>query len=137
VYGSDANGPYDAVLIGSGDREHPFDTSVVNRYYMFKDRKTGVSGAGQATITEADLYDATSDSLQTASGSALASAQAALLAAKGWMMTLATGEKVVGGSTTIAGTTYFNTNQPAAPAPSNTCANDLGVARLCSRLYGR
>ena len=28
---------YDAVLIGSGDREHPFDTSVTNRFYMFKD----------------------------------------------------------------------------------------------------
>ena len=75
VYGSDANGPYDAVLIGSGDREHPLDTTVVNRYYMFKDRKTGSSGAGQATITEANLYDATADTLQTASGSDLATAK--------------------------------------------------------------
>src|SRR4029078_12168269 len=56
VYGSDLGGMYDAVLIGSGDCEHPFDTSVTNRFYMFKDRRTGTSGAGQATITEADLY---------------------------------------------------------------------------------
>ena len=28
---------YDSVLVGSGDREHPFDTTVVNRFYMIKD----------------------------------------------------------------------------------------------------
>ncbi len=48
VYGgSDANGPFHYVLIGSGDREHPFQgygdalhplaKSVTNRFYMFKD----------------------------------------------------------------------------------------------------
>jgi type IV pilus assembly protein PilY1 len=128
VYGRDANGPYDAVLIGSGDREHPFDTSVTNRFYMFKDRKTGTSGVGQATITEADLFDATSDVLQTATGAALTSAQNALAAAKGWMITLASGEKVVGGVVTVAGVTYFNTNQPASTIPSGACSA-LGVAR--------
>jgi len=128
VYGRDATGPYDAVLIGSGDREHPFDTTVTNRFYMFKDRKTGSSGAGQATITEADLFDATSNVLQTASGTALTSAQNALSAAKGWMITLATGEKVVGGAVTVSGVTYFNTNQPSSVAPAGACSN-LGVAR--------
>jgi type IV pilus assembly protein PilY1 len=96
---------------------------------MFKDRATGSSGAGQATITEADVYDATADALQTASGTALVTEQAALLAAKGWMITLGAGEKVVGGVTTIAGTTYFNTNQPASTAPTNACTTNLGVAR--------
>ena len=28
---------YDAVMTGSGDREHPFDNTVVNRFYLFKD----------------------------------------------------------------------------------------------------
>src|SRR5258706_6883005 len=51
VFSSDAGGLYDAVTIGSGDREHPFngfgDTAhplvdaVTNRYYMIKDRGTG------------------------------------------------------------------------------------------------
>jgi type IV pilus assembly protein PilY1 len=128
VYGQDANGPYDAVLIGSGDREHPFDTTVTNRFYMFKDRKTGPSGVGQATITEADLFDATSNVLQTATGTALTSAQNALAAGKGWMITLAAGEKVVGGAVTVGGVTYFNTNQPASVIPAGACSN-LGVAR--------
>ena len=69
VYGRDGNGPYDAVLIGSGDREHPFDTTATNRFYMFKDRQTGNSGVGQPTITEADLYDATSNALQASPSS--------------------------------------------------------------------
>lgn len=128
VYGKDAYGPYDAVLIGSGDREHPFDTTVTNRFYMFKDRKTGMSGVGQLTITEADLYDATSDALQTATGTALTTAQNQLAASKGWMITLAAGEKVVGGSVTVGGVTYFNTNQPSAVSSTATCSN-LGVAR--------
>ena len=36
---------YDAVLIGSGDREHPHDTSVANRFYMLKDTGTELTGA--------------------------------------------------------------------------------------------
>jgi type IV pilus assembly protein PilY1 len=39
---------FDAILIGSGDREHPFDTTVANRFYMFKDKGTD---AGPATGT--------------------------------------------------------------------------------------
>jgi type IV pilus assembly protein PilY1 len=131
VYGSDLSGVYDAVLIGSGDREHPFDTSVTNRFYMFKDRRTGTSGAGQATITETDLYDATSNNLQTATGASLSAAQSALSAAKGWMITLAAAEKVVGTAVTVSGITYFNTNQPGSIALPGTCTS-LGVARAYS-----
>jgi type IV pilus assembly protein PilY1 len=50
---------YDVVISGTGDREHPFDTTIVNRVYAFKDtRQTNpafVSGSQvQATITHAD-----------------------------------------------------------------------------------
>src|SRR4029079_12688818 len=46
---------------GTGDREHPFDTTVTNRVYAFKDKRQTnpafVSGAQvQATITHADTY---------------------------------------------------------------------------------
>ncbi len=39
------------MLIGSCDRENPLETSVGNRFYMFKDRATGPINA----ITEVDL----------------------------------------------------------------------------------
>jgi type IV pilus assembly protein PilY1 len=95
---------------------------------MFKDRKTGFSGDGQATITENDLYDATDNLIQDGSDTEQATAQSELLAAKGWYITLSGGEKVVSSAITVSGTTYFNTNQPAPPDPSS-CSSNLGIAR--------
>ena len=42
-------------------------------------------------------------------------------------MTLGAGEKVIGSSVTLAGTTFFNTNQPSSVA-SATCGSELGLA---------
>ncbi|HYT15404.1 MAG TPA: hypothetical protein VEL80_03340 [Burkholderiales bacterium] len=136
VAASDANGNFDAVLIGSGDREHPFDATVANRYYMFKDRKfTDVDPATVsplAPITEADLFDATSDCLQDAACSSAqkAQAQADLLNGKGWMIKLLSGEKTIGSSITVSGTTFFGTNQPSATAGGANCGSNLGIARI-------
>jgi type IV pilus assembly protein PilY1 len=127
VYGSDGIGRYDAVLIGSGDREHPFEVSVVNRFYMFKDREIGLSSSRTSPITELDLFDATDNAIQVGSTAAVSAAQTALTGSMGWMLTLATGEKAIGGSVTLAGTTFFNTNQPSSVA-SATCGSNLGVA---------
>jgi type IV pilus assembly protein PilY1 len=141
LYSSDANGNYDAILIGSGDREHPFDSTVTNRYYMFKDRKTGLDATGQVTVTDTTfdsitapngLFDATSNCLQdtTVCNSAQQTlAQAQLQASRGWKVTLGAGEKTVGSSTTVAGTTLFNTNQPSASAGGGACGANLGIAR--------
>lgn len=112
VPGSDSKGDYNAVLIGSGDREHPFDTTVTNRFYMFKDQSTF-----GGTISESDLVD------QTASQDPVPSDK------RGWYITLGSGEKTVGNAVTLAGITFFVTNQPAPPAPG-TCASNLGIARL-------
>jgi len=139
VASSDANGNFDAVLIGSGDREHPFDATVTNRYYMFKDRKfTDVNPANvspAAPITEADLFDSTNDCLQDASlcppgSTQLLAAQSNLLNSKGWKLTLGSGEKTVGSSITVAGTTFFGTNQPSATAGGANCGSNLGIARV-------
>ncbi len=112
---------YDVILIGSGDREHPFDTSITNRFYMFKD-----TGAG--TIVEGDLYNATANKIQDGTAIEKLAAAASLAAAKGWYITLASGEKNVGGSVTLNGSTFFNTNQPAAATPGS-CSSNLGIAR--------
>lgn len=113
-----AVGSYDAVLFGSGDREHPLyqstSYSTVNRFYMLKDTKTGNDGSGQALITESALFDAT----LTPYNNTLS----------GYYVTLGSGEKVVNASTTIAGFTYFGTNQPTAPSASSCTAN-LGIAK--------
>jgi type IV pilus assembly protein PilY1 len=127
VYARDDYGAYDAVLIGSGDREHPFDTTVLNRFYMIKDRNVlpSIPGTTTAAITDADLLDANSNCVQQCTGVLQVQAQADLLAAQGWRFDLRPGEKTVGAATTLSNSVFFNTNQPAAA----TCENALGIAR--------
>ncbi len=114
---------FDAVLIGSGDREHPFETTITNRFYMLKDTFTGKSGGlfcGGATCAESDLTDVTSNPYQTGT---LPSES------KGWYITLGTGEKVVGNPITVGGAVFFGTNLPTPVAPG-VCSANLGEARL-------
>jgi type IV pilus assembly protein PilY1 len=117
---------YDAVLIGSGDREHPFENTVVNRFYMLKDTQVGLSGdlvcdtdGTPRTCTESDLVDVTSNPFQNADASI----------ERGWYLTLEAGEKVVGNATTVFGTTFFGTNRPIPPE-EGSCASNLGEARF-------
>ena len=135
IAGKDSIGPFDAIVIGSGDREHPFDATVTNEVYMFKDRIQDIpalNATAPSTITVSDLYDATANDIQQASASTQATAAAALDAAKGWRVTLAAGEKVTTNVVTVAGESFFNTNQPApsASVEDGTCESNLGIARL-------
>lgn len=104
---------FDAVLIGSGDREKPLSLTSGDRFYMIKDAKTGLDGSGQTTIVQADLVLNTADSS----------------AAKGWYYDLdhaGPGEKVVNAPLTVGGTVYFGTNRPT---PTAACTPTLGEAR--------
>ena len=118
---------HDAVLIGSGDREHPFESTVTNRFYMLKDSKVGLVGGllcgsdvVKRTCVEIDLADITSNPFQD---TALPST------VNGWYLTLATGEKVVGNPITAFGVVYFGTNRPTPPEPG-VCSSNLGEAKL-------
>ena len=57
----------------------------------------------------------------------------ALGSAFGWYITLGTGEKVDGPSTTLSGTTFFGTNTPDDSGAS--CVANLGVARVYAVNY--
>jgi len=138
---------YYALLVGTGDREHPFDASVENRFYMFKDHGLignpvtanastvpALSPVGtNAVLGETDLFDITDNCIQDASGCpsgvTQADAEASLTAADGWYLVLGTGEKSVGTAVTIAGTTFFGTNQPSTASTLGACESDLGIAR--------
>lgn len=122
VFGAD----YDAVLVGSGDREHPFENTVTNRFYMLKDTRIGLvgdyvcatDGMGR-TCLESDLTDVTLNPYQNTTASV----------PHGWFLTLEAGEKVVGNAITVFGTTYFGTNRPTPPA-LGVCTSNLGEARF-------
>ncbi|WP_428853122.1 pilus assembly protein [Imbroritus primus] len=120
-----ATGAFDAVIAGSGDREHPLHSysttpgtayNVVNRLYMLRDPHTTTAMPSTwVPFTEADLFDAT-NALYDGSK-------------QGYYVTLTNqGEKVVNAPLTVSGITYFGTNTPTAPAPG-VCFPDLGTSR--------
>ena len=118
---------FDAVLVGSGDREHPFEITVVDRFYMLQDPFVGLNGglfcgstASPATCTHADLTDVTSNAYQSSSLPA---------GTHGWYLTLQAGEKLVSSPVTVFGTLIFGTNRPTPSTDGTTCGN-LGEARL-------
>lgn len=124
------NQGFDAVLFGTGNRERPFDTSVVDRFYMLKDKNPApapiASGSSPAALTEDDLYDTTANLIQVGTDAEQAAATEALAAADGWYIKLETGEKVVSSSVALAGTVFFGTNMPN---PSSSCTSNLGISR--------
>lgn len=132
VGATSAAGSYDAVMLGSGDREHPLKRtnpdgsivagssySVTNRFYVLKDTKTGkdaTSPSANPVITEAatSLFDATSNAYAGT--------------VSGFYTTFAVGEKAVNESVTVRGTTFFGTNKPTPPSVLS-CSANLGEAK--------
>ena len=132
----------DSILVGSGDREHPHETSIANRYYMIKD-KHGINDLPDLTATEADLCDLSSNNLQGTDAAAITADKACLASKRGWMIQLvgpdpkdpnnvakrAPGEKTVTGATTLGGTVIFATNTPKqTKLDTGQCTGSLGTA---------
>lgn len=158
VIGSTSLAPYDAVFVGSGDREHPLQSqqsyNVVNRMYMIKDFNTGNDSLSQvypvteqgywpsdgATSAPASLADCTGGTCISApagspsspTGTATGKTYDQLTLTQqgsGYYFTLGTGEKVVNAPLTTAGFVYFGTNQPVPASTASTCTTNLGISR--------
>ena len=144
VVPADLVNTFDTLLIGSGDREHPLDSTVQNRYYMIKDNHALLAAApatpivegtaNSASVAAGQLYDATADLVQVGTAAQKAAAATALSTASGWYIRLAAGEKVIDGSITLNGSVFFGTNTPTATA-TNSCVGNLGEARLYGLSY--
>lgn len=133
---------YDAILIGSGDREHPFNgygdakhptsQAVQNRYYMFKDFDVGTyaCNGGLGGIYDTSAFTCATDAVlhETQLADVTSAASASLASLKGWFISLGLGEKLTGSSVTLSGSTFFNTNIPTPPA-AGVCTSNLGQAR--------
>ena len=123
----------DTILIGSGDREQPFDATVSNRFYMIRDF-IGKDARWTTPLTESSLYNATSNLIQDGTTAQKAQAGGDLAAASGWYIVLGTGEKVDGEATTLSGTTFFGTNTPADNT-TDICISNLGTAKAYAISY--
>lgn len=123
VQSRDGVGPFDGVLIGSGDREDPNGTEVDNFFYMIKDRAI-TSGLPSATLLEHDdLADLSSNCLQDSSCSVPPDLT------NGWRIELADGgEKNLAPAITAAGNIFFSTFSPTPP--TGTCSLSEGTGRL-------
>ena len=142
-----------AVLVGSGDREHPLSVqtgayNTVNRFYMILDRTTGKDASawsavaddsntsGAAAPSQGTLFDASTQPFNITTSLCNGTAGAC----KGYYLVLnqnpqsssvgasTLGEQVVNAATTIGGFTFFGTNQPK-PSDVNRCSANLGNAR--------
>lgn len=126
---------FNAVLLGSGDREHPLSTdavtaSVNNAFFMIKDDRSAdpdVISLDDDVLLEID-----------ANGSGLTSTQQAELAAadnKGWYLqygasgTIHDQEQVVTSAVVVFGVATFSTHTPTV-ASSTSCGSNLGTARV-------
>jgi Tfp pilus tip-associated adhesin PilY1 len=124
------------IFFGSGDRENPGNTSVVNRFYAVKN-----DWAVTSVLTESDLVDVTADLIQLGSTEQQQQAKNNLANGRGWYIRLEnSGEKVVSSPRVYGGVVYFSTYAPsesAGPDPDDPCASSTirGVAKLYALNY--
>ena len=99
---------YEMVFFGTGDREHPKETTVVNRFYGTKDK------SGATTLTESNLYDVTTDELQETGTTQDRKNQilANLNLADGWFIQLDSGEKCLSAAVVFNQAVNFTTYTP-------------------------
>ncbi|MCF7990554.1 MAG: hypothetical protein K9M02_08935 [Thiohalocapsa sp.] len=135
---------FDAVIVGTGNRSHPLETTVDNRVYVLRDYgiKSAIHIANDGNdavdacasavsnpkglpcaetppvITESALMDITDNLIQDGTGEQRASVQSTLRAArtKGWYLRLEdSGEKSLSRSITLKGTVFFTSYVPPDP----------------------
>jgi len=123
VQSRDGIGPFDGVLIGSGDREDPNGTAVDNFFYLIKDRAITSGKPSTTTLVHSDLADLTSNCLQNSSCGTPPDLS------HGWRVELTDGgEKNLATAITAAGNVFFSTFSPT-PA-TGSCALSEGTGRL-------
>lgn len=105
-----------ALLLGSGDREKPLATSSTDAFFTLYDTKMSKGTPSTFTaITAASLGIVGTTENQSA----------------GCKIPMSTnGEKIVNAPTSIAGITYFSTNQPSVSTAA--CSDSLGIAKVYS-----
>jgi type IV pilus assembly protein PilY1 len=128
------------VALGSGDREHPLQaqypyTTVLNRFYVFKDNLAPTTGAlnlDDTTQMDDFTYSSGDQGPNGATNGTACGTPGVLPASpmRGWFMNLnqnGQGEQTVTSAIIAAGMVAFNTNRPV-PKTQGTCATMLGAA---------
>jgi type IV pilus assembly protein PilY1 len=118
------------IYFGTGDREDPGNTTVVNRIYAVKNDWTATS-----PLTETDLVNVTGNLIQLGTEVQKELVRSQLNTQKGWFIELENaGEKVVSSPRVYGGVVYFTTYTPGqGEISSDPCA--ASTANGAARLY--
>ena len=126
-------GNYEMLFFGTGNREAPKNTTVVNRIYAIKDKNPS------SVLTENDLLDVTDDLLQdpSATSTQKTTVMNALSTKNGWFIKLDqnAGEKVLSNSVLFYGVIYYTTFTPEFGDPADPCFLSEGKGRLYGLNY--
>ncbi|WP_298442523.1 PilC/PilY family type IV pilus protein [uncultured Ferrimonas sp.] len=129
--------PFDAVVVGSGNRAHPNSTGTNDHLYMLQDRWVLSQTFGTddnpapAVITQASLYNVANDPFGNADNEAeQLAAELALGATLGWYYPLAPKEKALAAPTVIAGSAFFTTFTPGDTGASINACVSAGAGHL-------
>jgi type IV pilus assembly protein PilY1 len=125
-WNSTARQGYEMLFFGTGDREHPKDPTVVNRFYAIKDKSDA------RTLTESDLYDVTTDELQEVGTTQdrINQILAGLNSADGWLIQLEAGEKCLSAAVVFNGEVNFTTYTPPPDDGGDPCYVGEGIGRV-------
>jgi type IV pilus assembly protein PilY1 len=122
---------YEMLFFGTGDRENPKETSIVNRLYAVKDKNS------MTAVTETDLIDVTEDLLQDSDPEGDAELRSDLRTGRGWYikLNLNSGEKSLSPAVVFNRTAYFTTFTPTFGIEGDPCFVGEGTARVYAMEY--
>jgi len=137
---SDESGKYDALVISSGFRAHPLNTTIHDRIYMIKDKQTAFTTTYTTDVVESDLKNVTLNLAGGEGGTEAArDAELALIqAAEGWYINLSdefnsdawVGEKGLSEALILEGVAVVTTYTPNVQPAENTCGPSLGLGKV-------
>ena len=127
--------PYDAILVGSGNRPSPLNTITQDQLFMIRDENTvtkSFQGEDIPTpIKMADLMPVQNEPFYKVNSKQEFYEQEAILGEKkGWRFKLREGEKSLSQATVVGGIAYFTTFMPATSGNENQCSLSGGRGSL-------
>ncbi|CAM3046500.1 pilus assembly protein [Pseudoalteromonas distincta] len=128
--------PYDAIIIGSGNRSKPTGTNEKDQLFMIRDENTvtkSYNNNAPDTIVPADLMKMNSDPFGNALDDVddFVDLEVDLAKFNGWRYELGVGEKSLAAATVVGGVAYFTSFTPASDiSTENQCSLSGGGGSL-------
>ena len=130
--------PYEAVLVGSGNRSHPLETVESNFLYMLRDTNTTTKSFTDAldnvptTLTTLDLMNISASPFEDveSSSDAFIELEKEMSSFQGWYYSLSPTEKSLAKPTVLFGVAYFTSFTPREENDLENCVLAGGMGRL-------